>query len=212
MATPAQILANRQNALKSTGPRTEEGKAVSRFNALKTGIHAKSMVIRGEDAAELEKLAADYHTRFQPADPVERFLVDSMVNAEWQLRRFRKVEAGLWEFTLSGQESGLGESYGENLQVFTRLHRRIEAIERSYHRSLRELRRLQKERTTDVTEEAVAEEALVAETLTGESGRDTAHQPTGELASIRQISAQPEISRPAPAVNAPREENLALRL
>src|SRR5215471_9538201 len=90
MATPAQILANRQNALKSTGPRTEEGKAVSRFNALKTGIHAKSMVIPGEDAAELEKLAAGYHSRFQPADPVERFLVDSMVNAEWQLRRFRK--------------------------------------------------------------------------------------------------------------------------
>jgi len=153
MATPAQILATRQNALKSTGPRTEEGKAVSRFNALKTGIEAKSMVIPGEDAAELEKLAADYHTQFQPADPVERFLVDSMVNAEWQLRRFRKVEAGLWEFTLSGQESGLGEAYGENLKVFTRLHRRIEAIERSYHRSLRELQRLQ---ATRVLEESTA--------------------------------------------------------
>ena len=206
MATPAQILATRQNALKSTGPRTEEGKAVSRFNALKTGIHAKSMVIPGEDAAELEKLAADYHTRFQPADPVKRFLVDSMITAEWQLRRFRKVEAGLWEFTLSGQESGTGESYGENLQVFTRLHRRIEAIERSYHRSLRELQRFQKERAANPADEALTDEAPAEEAKPA-----PALHPAPELGSIRQISAQPEIPRSTPSVRAPRE-NLALRL
>ena len=68
MATLRQIEANRLNALKSTGPASPEGKAVSRFNALKTGIHAELQVIPGEDPAELDALAADYHRQF-PAVP-----------------------------------------------------------------------------------------------------------------------------------------------
>jgi hypothetical protein len=38
MATPRQIEANRRNAQKSTGPRTEAGRARSRLNALKHGL------------------------------------------------------------------------------------------------------------------------------------------------------------------------------
>jgi hypothetical protein len=53
MATAAQMAANRLNSLKSLGPRSEEGKAVSRFNALKSGVHAKSQVIPGEESAPL---------------------------------------------------------------------------------------------------------------------------------------------------------------
>jgi len=142
MATPAQILANRQNASKSTGPRSAEGKAVSRFNALKTGIDAKSQVIRGEDAAELEALAANYEKQFQPADPLERFLVDSLINAEWQLRRLRKVEASLWEREISNAADPLAIF---DSPAFNRLQRRIDAAERSYHRVLKELHRARKE-------------------------------------------------------------------
>ena len=69
MPTDSQIQANRRNAKKSTGPRSAEGKAASSQNALKTGIDAKSPVIRGEDHATLEALATRYHERFQPATP-----------------------------------------------------------------------------------------------------------------------------------------------
>ena len=48
MATLAQIHANRLNAQSSTGPRSDQGKAASRFNALKHGIEARSLVIPGE--------------------------------------------------------------------------------------------------------------------------------------------------------------------
>jgi hypothetical protein len=54
MPTILQIEANRRNAQNSTGPRTDQGKAVSRFNALKTGIDARSHVIPGEDPNVLE--------------------------------------------------------------------------------------------------------------------------------------------------------------
>ncbi len=69
MATLLQIEANRCNTLKSTGPRSAEGKAVSRFDAFKTGIDAQAMVVPGEDPRGLEELAAEYHRRFRPTTP-----------------------------------------------------------------------------------------------------------------------------------------------
>ena len=133
MATPAQIEANRRNAQKSTGPTSVTGKAVSRFNHLKSGIHAKSQVLPDEDPAELEALAADYREQFQPATPLEVFLVDTIVSADWELRRLRKREPRLWDRDLDSTEDGpMG-------QALTRLHRRIDATERSYYRALKEL-------------------------------------------------------------------------
>jgi hypothetical protein len=107
--------------------------------------------------------------------------------------------SGLWEFTLSGQESGLGETFGENLQVFTRLHRRIEAIERSYHRSLRELQRLQ------------ATRALEESTTLGDSDFGPGAE---KLASFRESEA--EIATATASASATRAQksldNPALRL
>ena len=72
MATDKQIEANRLNAKKSTGPRSVAGKAVSSMNALKSGVDAKSDVIRGEDPADLQALTDAYMERYQPATIEER--------------------------------------------------------------------------------------------------------------------------------------------
>ena len=95
MATPAQINANRANAQKSTGPRSAEGKSASRFNALKHGIDAASIVIPGEDPADYDALAAAYHHDFRPESASETFHVDTMLRADWQKRRLQRVEADL---------------------------------------------------------------------------------------------------------------------
>ncbi len=154
MATLRQIEANRRNALKSTGPRSAAGKAVSCFNALQTGIDAKSLVIRGEDQCALEQLAGEYHERFRPATPDARFLVDSLVNAEWQLRRLRKVEAQLWDYpVLAGQvapgDLALATTFVRSVDIFTRLQRRIDSAERVYRRALERLNRLESEPADD---------------------------------------------------------------
>ena len=147
MSTPRQIEANRLNAQKSTGPRSPEGKAASRFNALKTGIHAQSLVIPGEDPEELQTLADGYHAQFPPATALERFLVDSLIQAEWQLRRLHCIEAQVWQHQLANSESpetpSLGSVFDAGRAVFTLLQRRIDAAERSYFRALKELQRLQ---------------------------------------------------------------------
>ena len=54
MASAAQVPANRSNAQKSTGPRTAQGKAVVAQNAVKHGLLAKEVVVKGEDPGEFE--------------------------------------------------------------------------------------------------------------------------------------------------------------
>ena len=148
MSTILQIEANRRNAQNSTGPRTQRGKAVSRFNALKTGIDARSLVIPGENPHVLESLTVEYYDRFQPAAPEQRFLVDAMITAEWQLRRLRKAEAQLWEYGMHENRPrenlvSTGRAFLFRVDTLTRLHRRIDSAERSYYRALKQLLQLQ---------------------------------------------------------------------
>jgi len=48
ITSPARVAANRSNAQKSTGPRTSEGKARSRWNAVQHGLLAKRLFTRDE--------------------------------------------------------------------------------------------------------------------------------------------------------------------
>ena len=60
-SSPARLAANRQNALKSTGPKTPEGKAASRLNAFQHGLAgAGDLVGPGEDADLVATRAAAF--------------------------------------------------------------------------------------------------------------------------------------------------------
>jgi len=155
MSTLRQIEANRRNSQLSTGPRTPEGKSVSRFNALKSGINAKAQVIPGEDPAELEAMTAGYHQDWAPTTYLERFLVDSLVRADWLLQRLSRLEAELWAHQMEearhsalnplSEETPKGQIYSRGYERFTRLQRRIDSTERSYYRALTQLQRLRRE-------------------------------------------------------------------
>jgi hypothetical protein len=149
MSTLKQIEANRLNAQKSTGPRSAEGKAAVRFNALKSGIDAQSQVIPGESPAALALLTAEYYGRYQPATPEVRALVDTLVTAEWMQRRFRTLEAQLFRFNITRffrEEEGLqsAQAYERDSDTFERLQRRINAVERTFHRALVALQKIER--------------------------------------------------------------------
>src|SRR6202050_4162951 len=88
--------ANRENAKRSTGPRTEKGKANSRLNALKHGILAAQTVIatiEGPDERKMfdetvEGLEADYH----PVGTLEQLLVQQIASCFWRYRRLLQFE------------------------------------------------------------------------------------------------------------------------
>jgi len=148
MPTAKQTAANRMNSQKSTGPRTTAGKAASRYNALKHGIFATTQIMFDEKAEDLAELAAEYHEHHSPADPEQRFLVDTLVANEWRLRRLRRVEAELWghattaflENNTEAPACSSGDAFATAAPIFDRLQRVVNSCERAYHRALKELR------------------------------------------------------------------------
>lgn len=91
MATAAQIEANRRNAQKSTGPRTEEGKNRSRLNSLDHGCRANILVLPTEDFAEYESQLQAWKFSLQPRNPVEETLVERLVSLKWQEKRIDRA-------------------------------------------------------------------------------------------------------------------------
>ena len=87
------------NALKSTGPKTPEGKAAVRLNALKHGLLSQEILLPGEDEEALRELGERLRDELQPAGELENLLVDRIIASYWRLRRLGRVEAGIfaWE-------------------------------------------------------------------------------------------------------------------
>jgi hypothetical protein len=96
MTSDKQADANRRNALKSTGPKTPEGKDAVRLNALKHGLLSQELLLPGEDEAALMGLAERLMADLQPEGTLEILLVEDIIVAHWSLRRFRKVEADMF--------------------------------------------------------------------------------------------------------------------
>jgi hypothetical protein len=95
MTTIKQIEANRLNALKSTGPRTEEGKRRSRCNAIRHGLTAQTVIVGLEDPQDYESFEATIIADYDPA--VERELVLRLASVLWRLRRATGIETALFQ-------------------------------------------------------------------------------------------------------------------
>jgi len=95
----AKLEANKQNALKSTGPKTPMGKAITKTNALKHGLLSKYVVITAGNAAEdpLEyfRLQEELMTQFNPIGTLEVAFVDKIAACLWRQSRALRYEAGL---------------------------------------------------------------------------------------------------------------------
>ena len=92
MTSEAQVVANRLNAQKSTGPRTPEGKAVVSQNAVKHGLLAKQAVIVGEDPGEYEFYRDRMVGELAPVGLVESMLAERVVSLSWRLRRAERLQ------------------------------------------------------------------------------------------------------------------------
>jgi hypothetical protein len=91
--SPARLAANRANSLKSTGPRTPEGKEASRLNGLTHGLRAELAIIPGEDPEALRRRLDVWTDELGAETESERYLVEAAVNASWRMDRCRAAEA-----------------------------------------------------------------------------------------------------------------------
>ena len=98
MTTKTQVEANKQNAIKSTGPVTDEGKVIVSKNAVKHGIFAKDLIISAgdgkEDEGEYKELLNGLINSLNPVGRMECLLVEKIAVDFWRLRRVLRYETG----------------------------------------------------------------------------------------------------------------------
>jgi hypothetical protein len=136
----AKLAANRANALRSTGPKTAEGKARVARNALRHGLTSKDLVVADADREEFEFLQAELLAEVAPETTVEALLFEQLLHAAWNLRRVRRLEAQLYD----GVTDPLADdALQAKMNMLARHHTRHE---RSFHRALREIKALKTQR------------------------------------------------------------------
>lgn len=95
MTSEAQIAANRKNALKSTGPRTSKGKAVSRRNAVRHGVLSENVAVVGDDADIFRNLRSGLMNDFDPQTEMESLMVDRIAILFWRERQLVNSESSM---------------------------------------------------------------------------------------------------------------------
>src|SRR5262245_35745120 len=97
MTSERQAEANRQNAKKSTGPRTPEGKTVVALNGMRHGLLSRESLVKGESEADLVAFGKRLRVQLAPVGELELLLVDRIVSTAWRLRRLVAVETRLYD-------------------------------------------------------------------------------------------------------------------
>lgn len=171
---PARTTSNRRNSLRSTGPRSAAGKAVSSRNAVRHGGYSDAITILGEDPAAFAALLREMEGALTPAGPLERRLVARLASLWWRIGRVQRAEGeglkncveearyclGRSRLMYSdpleevvhkpapdySEPTYIGFSWGGAGDCMDRLLRHETQLERSFYRALHELERIQARR------------------------------------------------------------------
>ncbi len=139
MTSERQAEANRQNAQKSTGPRTPAGKAAVALNGIKHGLLSRESLIKGESEAELVDFGKRLRAKLAPVGELELLFADRVISTAWRLRRLVAVETMHFNREHS-VDFGFKNCGRETMGVLSRYET---MLERSLYKALHELQRLQ---------------------------------------------------------------------
>jgi hypothetical protein len=164
LVSEKQQAANRQNAQHSTGPKTPEGKAAVRFNALTWTLRARSLMIHNEDPEEYQLLWNSLEAEWHPQTQTERYYLEQMATSHWLLARNAATERRVHTAPLD---------LAEELALLDRVSGQRTRLERSFTSAMRELKQLQKDR------QARSPQPQPVETKQTEAAPAPAHNSTG---------------------------------
>lgn len=129
MTTHRQAKANKMNAKRSTGPRSKAGKDTSRFNALKHGLTANSVILPTEDEGEYRGFAAEMYEALQPKDATQAFLAEDAIACAWRLRRAHRAEGQAMAFLLfaarARRAGSLASGYKRRVSLLSSIERTV---------------------------------------------------------------------------------------
>jgi hypothetical protein len=154
MISEKQLEANQENA-KLGGVKTEEGKAVSKLNAIKHGLLTREALLDGENEQELKELTDNIYEQFTPKGELEKIFCDRIASSVWRLSRAIKVEKNIMEFHSKDDFGKIclsqAEGQGRRMAIMDmiinddieKIIRYESSIERGIYKALHELQRIQ---------------------------------------------------------------------
>ncbi len=136
-STAAQVAANTENAVHSTGPRSDEGKAASSRNNFRHGLAGVFAVLDWEDEDAFSRLQTRLICEHSPESDTEIILVDNMARHQWLLQRAFRLQENCFD-------ARTGDcTQPDRLALFLRYQT---TNERAFYKCLSELKRLQNDR------------------------------------------------------------------
>jgi hypothetical protein len=169
MVSARQQAANERNAQKSTGPKTPQGKAVSRNNALRHGLRAENILLPGEEPSARATVTEAYYQEFKPVGPVEHRHVERLIAIDWRMRRIEAMETGALTWCSEPAIEAMINDLRMPGSLLTKIWRYDRQLDRSYHQTLKDLRTIQAQR-----EEG---EALISQSEPGPAPQPSPDQP-----------------------------------
>ena len=122
MVSEAKIAANRRNATKSCGPKTEAGKRIARFNALQHGMTAEIAMLPEEDAEVYDSWRSDWFDVYKPRNGLEAAKVERSFYLWWQLGRIARAQsAQLCEKAQTAEGERLASEARETIELSIKL-------------------------------------------------------------------------------------------
>jgi hypothetical protein len=141
MVSEKQLIANRENA-KLGGVKTKAGKAIVKYNAVKHGLTAKEVVVRGEDPEGYTQLLDNLYAECAPHGEIETQLVCRIAFCIWRLKRGARMEADI----LADDWENRTPYFRSYLVKWQNVSRYETTIERQMYRAMQELERIQRAR------------------------------------------------------------------
>ena len=172
MISEKQLAANRANAQHSTGPKTADGKAVTRYNGTRHGLTGRTVVLPWEDMEEYRRFSKEIVESFAPETAFERQLAQTIADTQWRLNRARTWEEGMLCMGVHGPggninlampyphndetaRSAVGQALAESRvfqqdsKAFVNLTLYEQRLHRQQKQALEQLEKLQKQRKAE---------------------------------------------------------------
>jgi len=191
---------NRKNSQKSSGPRTETGKARSSQNALTNGLYAISAKLPSEDQELYLAHSAAYVADLHPEGAAQQALVEIVSDNVWRLRRVRvllEAQTSLFIRLVDsvGQMSvqAFFKEQAETTRAIESLSRHEQRLQNGMVKALKQLKELQKE---------AAQQTVQTEDAEPESGFVPTPKNKAAAATAHATQSEPEIAPETPVTPA----------
>lgn len=145
MTSEKQRKANAENAKKSTGPITDEGKKKISQNALTHGLTSSSLMNPSIDnIEEFKKYTKNIYECFSPRDDLEIFFVNRAISCMWRLKRIINIEEAIFNDEINPEKGAIADqvfTYIKDKMVIINKYER--SLELSLYKTLNEIKKLQ---------------------------------------------------------------------